>query len=59
MPTDETDKDVVTRPKRNPHKKTGWGDKSDKLIHGKKTAHKRKLGEIAEDDDDWKDYDTR
>ena len=42
--------EIDTRPKRNPHKKSKW-EKSDKLIHGKKTSHKRKLDEIAEDDD--------
>jgi hypothetical protein len=51
--------DVVTRPKRNPHKKTEWGMKSDKLNHGKKTARKRQLAEVEENDDDWKEYETR
>jgi hypothetical protein len=59
MPTDEADKDVVTRPKRNPYKKTGWGDKSDKLIHGKKTAFKRKLEEIVDEDEDISEYVSR
>lgn len=55
--TEDADKDVVTRPKRNPHKKTNWGDKSDKINHGKKTAFKRRLAEIAdEDDEQWEDY---
>jgi hypothetical protein len=51
--------DVVTRPKRNPHKKTNWGEKSDKITHGKKTSLKRRIAEIADEDEDWKDYETR
>jgi hypothetical protein len=50
--------DVVTRPIRNYSKKSNW-EKSDKLIHGKKTARKRQLAEVEEDDEDWKDYETR
>jgi len=53
---DEADNDVVSRPKRNPHKKTHWGDKSDKVQHGKKTAFKRRLAEIEDEEDDWRDY---
>ena len=45
----------ITRSKRNPHKKTEWGQKSDKLNHGKKTARKRQLAEI-EESDKWQDY---
>ena len=47
----EDTKDVVTRPKRNPNKKTYWGDKSDKVSHGKKTSLKRRLAEISDEDD--------
>ena len=57
MPIDENEKDVVTRPKRNPNKKSYWSDKSDKIQHGKKTSFKRRLAEIADDDEDqWVDY---
>ena len=53
---DEAEKDVITRPKRNPHKKSNW-EKSDKINHGKKTSFKRRLEEIAdEDEDQWVDY---
>jgi hypothetical protein len=55
----EDDKDVVTRPKRSNHKKTGWGDKPDKINHGKKTSFKRRLAEIEDDEDDIRDYITR
>jgi hypothetical protein len=59
MPTDEVENDTINRPKRNPHKKTNWGEKSDKISHGKKTSLKRRIAEIADEDEDWKDYETR
>jgi hypothetical protein len=49
--TDNAD-ELVTRQKRNPNKKTNWGEKSDKINHGKKTSLKRRLAEIADEDDD-------
>ncbi len=54
----DDDKDVVTRPKRSNHKKSNWGDKSDKINHGKKTSLKRRLAEIADEDDneDLREY---
>jgi hypothetical protein len=56
MPENENENDTIDRPKRNPSKKTNW-QKSDKMDHGKKTAFKRRLEEIAdEDDDQWEDY---
>jgi hypothetical protein len=59
MPTDEVENDTINRPKRNPHKKTNWGEKSDKINHGKKTAFKRRLAEIEDDEDDIRDYLSR
>jgi hypothetical protein len=52
MPTDENEKDVVTRPKRNPNKKSYWGDKPDKLLHHEKASFKNKVQELVDEDDE-------
>ncbi len=47
---------LVDRAEKKHSKKTGHF-KSDKLDHSRKTALKRRLEEVADDDeDDWKEY---
>jgi hypothetical protein len=55
--TDNAD-ELVTRQRRNPNKKSNWGDKSDKIKHGQKTSLKRRIAEIADEDDneDLREY---
>jgi hypothetical protein len=55
MSQDSND-EFVNRQKRKHTKKTNWGEKSDKVSHGKRTAHKRRLAEFEEDDDEWQEY---
>lgn len=56
----EMNEDFVTREKRNHGKKSKW-EKSDKVAHGKRTALKRRLEEITDEDDeqDWRQYQSR
>jgi len=61
MPTDDPNAASVTvnRPKKTHSKKTDWDGKSDKLNHSRKTAFKRTLAEIEDDDEDWQAYQSR
>jgi hypothetical protein len=56
----DENEDFVTRQKRTHSKKSKW-EKSDKVAHGKRTALKRRLAEIHDDDDeqDWRDLQSR
>lgn len=54
----DVSEDFVVREKRKHNKKTNW-EKSDKISHHRKTALKRRLDEIAEDDDEWEEYKKR
>lgn len=52
----DSNENFIDREKRKHHKKTSW-EKSDKLNHQRKTAYKRTVEEIEdEQDEDWKQY---